>query len=342
MDRSFKVAVVGATGLIGETLIELLEERDFPLSTLLPLASDRSLGHSVSFRGRSYPVAALAGFDFAQCELAFFCAGAAVARQYAPHAAAAGCIVIDSSGEFSGRPDVPLVVPPLNAAALSRIGTSGIVASPRGASIALLLTLAPLHAAATATRIDLATYQAVSGAGRAALEELARQSIEALSGRGVTLQDEAGAQVAFNCVPQVEAFADNGYSAEELQIAAETRRVLAAPELLAHVTAVRVPVFYGDCIALHLDTQRRLGAAEARQLLRSAPGVTVLDEPGRPGGYPTAATEAAKRDTVCVGRIREDLAPDVGLNLWIVADNTRRGASFNSLQIAQALARRAI
>ncbi len=229
MDRSFKVAVVGATGLIGETLIELLEERDFPLSTLLPLASDRSLGHSVSFRGRSYPVAALAGFDFAQCELAFFCAGAAVARQYAPHAAAAGCIVIDSSGEFSGHADVPLVVPPLNAAALSRIGTSGIVASPRGASIALLLTLAPLHAAATATRIDLATYQAVSGAGRAALEELARQSIEALSGRGVTLQDEAGAQVAFNCVPQIEAFADNGYSAEELQIAAETRRVLAAP-----------------------------------------------------------------------------------------------------------------
>jgi aspartate-semialdehyde dehydrogenase len=341
MDRQFKVAVVGATGLVGETMISVLEERAFPVSELHPLASNRSLGRSVTFRGRTYPVSELADFDFAQCDFALFSAGAAVSREHAPRAAAAGCIVIDNTAEFRYRDDVPLVVPEVNLHALDGFGTSGIVANPNCSTIQLVVALKPLHDEAGLERIDVATYQSVSGAGREAVEELARQSIAALSGKGLPETHGGAKPLAFNCVPHIDAFQDNGYTREEMKIVWETRKILGEPNLRVNATAVRVPVFYGHSEVVHIGTRRPLSAARARELLGNAPGVTVLDEP-RPGGYPTAATEAANRDTVYVGRIREDLAPDRGLNLWIVADNVRKGAATNSVQIAEALARRSI
>ena len=340
MDRQFRVAVIGATGLVGETLIAVLEERNFPVSELHALASDRSLGRSVSFRGRRYPVQELAEFDFAHCDFALFCAGAQVSREYVPRAVAAGCLVIDNTSEFRYQEDVPLVVPEVNLHALEGLGTRGIVANPNCCTIQMVLVLKPLYDAAGIERIEVATYQSASGAGRAALEELARQSIDALSGKGVAADAGIG-QVAFNCVPHIDGFQDNGYTREEMKLVWETRKILGDAAIRVNATAVRVPVFYGHSEAVHIQTRRPLSAEQARELLRKAPGVTVMDE-RRAGGYPTAATEAAKRDTVYVGRIREYLAPDRGLNLWIVADNVRKGAATNSVQIAEALAQRPI
>ena len=341
MDRQFAVAVVGATGLVGEMMINVLEERAFPVAQLFPLASNRSLGHSVSFRGQSYPVSELEGFDFSQCDLAFFSAGAAVSREHVPRAAAAGCIVIDNTSEFRYEESVPLVVPEVNPQALDGFGKSGIVANPNCSTIQLVVALKPLHDEAHLERIEVATYQSVSGAGREAVEELARQSIAALSGKGPAQTHGGAKPIAFNCVPHIDAFQDNGYTREEMKIVWETRKILSEPQLRVNATAVRVPVFYGHSAVVHIDTTRPLSALRARELLGNAPGVTVLDE-RRPGGYPTATTEAANRDTVYVGRIREDLAPDRGLNLWIVADNVRKGAATNSVQIAEALVCRPI
>ncbi len=341
MNEGFRVAVVGATGLVGETMISVLEEREFPVAQLYALASERSVGRGASFRGRSVAVRELKGFDFSQCDFVLFSAGAAVSREYAPQAVAAGCLVIDNSSEFRYREDVPLVVPEVNPQALAAVGASGLIANPNCSTIQLVVALKPLHDAAGLERIDVATYQSVSGAGRAALEELARQSIAALSGKG-PLELEAGApQLAFNCIPHIDEFQDNGYTREEMKIVWETRKILGEPQLRVNATAVRVPVFYGHSEAVHITTRAPLSALQARELLRNAPGVTVLDEP-RVGGYPTAATEAANRDTVYVGRIREDLAPERGLNLWVVADNVRKGAATNSVQIAETLARRPI
>jgi len=341
MDRQFAIAVIGATGLVGESVISVLEARQFPVSQLHALASDRSLGRSVSFCGRSLPLATLGGFDFAPCDFAFFCAGAAIAREHAPRAVAAGCLVIDHSVEFREREEVPLVVAEVNLEALAALGTSGIIAGPGGATLQLAVVLKPLHDEAQLERVDIATYQSVSGAGREAVEELARQSVAALSGRGPPEVHGAAKPIAFNCVPHIEVFEDDGYTREENKIARETRRILGIPALRVNATAVRVPVFYGHSEVVRVETRRPLSAARARELLENAPGVTVLDE-HRPGGYPTAATEAANRDTVYVGRIREDLVPDRGLNLWIVADNVRKGAALNSVLIAEALARRPI
>jgi len=341
MDRQFTVAVVGATGLVGEAMVNVLEERDFPVGQLHALASERSVGRGVSFRGRNYPVQELQGFDFAHCDFALFSAGAAVSREHVPRALAAGCLVIDNTSEFRYREDVPLVVPEVNPQALEAIGTSGLIANPNCSTIQLVVALKPLYDAAGIERIDVATYQSVSGAGREALEELVRQSIAALSGKGPIESPGGAKQMAFNCVPHIDVFQDNGYTREEMKIVWETRKILGDSNLRVNATAVRVPVFYGHSEVVHIDTRRPLSAAEARELLRNAAGVTVLDEP-RLGGYPTAATEAANRDTVYVGRIREDLAPDRGLNLWVVADNVRKGAAVNSVQIAEALAQRSI
>jgi len=341
MDRQFAVAVVGATGLVGETMINVLEERSFPVGQLFPLASNRSLGHSVSFRGRSYPVSELESFDFAQCDLALFSAGAAVSREHAPRAVAAGCLVIDNTSEFRYQDSVPLIVPEVNLQALESVGRSGIVANPNCSTIQLVVALKPLHDEARLERVEVATYQSVSGAGREAVEELARQSIAALSGKGPPPTHGGAKPIAFNCVPHIDAFQENGYTREEMKIVWETRKILGEPRLRLNATAVRVPVFYGHSEVVHIETARALSAARARELLENASGITVLDE-RRPGGYPTATTEAANRDTVYVGRIREDLAPDRGLNLWIVADNIRKGAATNSVQIAEALVRRPI
>ncbi|HET9389681.1 MAG TPA: aspartate-semialdehyde dehydrogenase [Steroidobacteraceae bacterium] len=337
-ERTFSVAVVGATGLVGETMIEVLAERNFPVSQLYPLASDRSLGRSVEFHGRSHPVRDLAGFDFSGVDIGLFSAGAEVSMEYAPRATAAGCIVIDNTSAFRYEEDIPLVVPEVNPESIAQYATRRIIANPNCSTIQLVVALKPLHDAVGIERIEVATYQSVSGAGREAVDELASQSVQLLSGKGPVTPRVVAKQIAFNCVPHIDRFEDNGYTREEMKIVWETRKILADPSISVNATAVRVPVFYGHSEVVHLKTRTKITSGDARALLLRAPGVQVLDEK-RPGGYPTAATEAANRDTVYVGRIREDLSSDRGLNLWIVADNVRKGAATNSVQIAEILAR---
>jgi aspartate-semialdehyde dehydrogenase len=334
----FSVAVVGATGLVGETMIQVLEERDFPVSELYALASNRSLGKSVSFKGRSIPVRELEGFDFSKADIGLFSPGGEVSRIYAPKAAAAGCIVIDNTSEFRYEDDIPLVVPEVNPHAIAQFKNRGIIANPNCSTIQLVVALKPIHDAAGIERINVATYQSVSGAGREAVEELAEQSIQLLSGKGPVTARVVAKQIAFNCVPQIDKFQDNGYTKEEMKMVWETRKILEDANIRVNATAVRVPVFFGHSEAVHLETRTKITVEEVRALLAKAPGIEVLDE-RRPGGYPTAATEAANRDTVYVGRIREDLSSDRGLNLWVVADNVRKGAATNSVQIAEILVR---
>ncbi|TLY62709.1 MAG: aspartate-semialdehyde dehydrogenase [Gammaproteobacteria bacterium] len=341
MSREFRVAVVGATGLVGETMIRVLEERDFPVSELYPLASERSLGRSVTFRGRHYSVLELAGFDFGQADIGLFSAGAEVSREYAPKAAAAGCIVIDNTSQFRYEDDIPLVVPEVNPQAIAHYRNRGIIANPNCSTIQMVVALKPIYDAVGIERINVATYQSVSGAGREAVEELAQQSIALLSGKGPVEARVVAKQIAFNCVPQIDQFQDNGYTREEMKMVWETRKILGDATLRVNATCVRVPVFYGHSEAVSVETATKITAAQARALLERAPGIAVFDE-RRAGGYPTAATEAANRDTVYVGRIREDLSSDRGLNLWIVADNVRKGAATNSVQIAEILVRQAI
>ena len=337
MSSGWRVAVLGATGLVGETMITVLEERGFAVSELIPLASERSLGRSVRFRGRSWPVLDVESFDFSAADIGLFAAGAEVSARFAPVAAAAGCVVIDNTGQFRNQDDVPLVVPEVNAHAIADYRTHGIIATPDCLTIQMLVALKPLHDAAGITRINVATYQAVSGAGRQGVDELATQTGHLLNGRPV----ESGAfprQIAFNCIPQIDEFQDNGYTKQEMEMLRETRRILGDQTIGVNATAVRVPVFFGHSAAVHIETRRKLTAVQARALLEEAPGVAVLDE-HVDGGWPTAATEAANHDTVYVGRIREDVSHDRGLDLWVVADNVRKGAATSSVQIAEILVR---
>ncbi len=338
MSRQFRVAVVGATGLVGDTMVKILEERDFPVSELFPLASNRSLGKSVEFRGRKYPVLELDGFDFSRADIGLFSAGGAISREYAPKAAAAGCVVIDNTSEFRNDDDIPLVVPEVNPQAIAGYKARGIIANPNCSTIQMVVALKPIHDAVGIERINVATYQSVSGAGKEAVEELAAQSAALLSGREAGAPKTIAKQIAFNCVPQIDSFEANGYTREEMKMVWETRKIFGEPAMRVNSTTVRVPVFYGHSEAVHIETRRKLTAADARALLEKAPGVQVLDE-RVPAGYPTAVTEAANHDTVYVGRIREDISHEMGLNLWIVADNIRKGAATNSVQIAEILAR---
>jgi aspartate-semialdehyde dehydrogenase len=338
MNNGYRVAVVGATGLVGETMISVLEERKFPVSQLFALASNRSLGKQVQFNGKQLPVEELAGFDFARADIGLFSAGSQVSAEYAPKAAAAGCTVIDNTSQFRYQDDIPLVVPEVNAHAISRYRSRGIIANPNCSTIQMLVALKPIHDAVGIERINVATYQSVSGAGRQAIEELAAQTAALLSGQPIAAPRLIAKQIAFNCVPQIDRFEDNGYTREEMKMFWETRKILEDDSIRVNATAVRVPVFYGHSEAVHIETQRKITAPQARALLHKAPGVTVMDE-REPGGYPTAVTEAANHDTVYVGRIREDMSYERGLDLWIVADNIRKGAATNSVQIAEILVR---
>ena len=336
--RSFRVAVVGATGLVGKTMITVLEERKFPVSELYPLASSRSVGETVDFRGSEHDVGDLAEFDFSKADIGLFSAGGEVSREFAPKAAAAGCIVIDNTSEFRYQDDIPLVIPEVNTHAIAQYKTRGIIANPNCSTIQMLVVLKPIHDAVGIERINVATYQSVSGAGRDAVEELARQTIAVLNGEGPQKGRIIPKQIAFNVVPQIDAFQDNGYTREEMKMVWETHKIMGDKTIRVNPTAVRVPVFFGHSEAVHIETRKKISVTEARALLRKAPGVEVLDE-RKPGGYPTAATEAANRDTVYVGRIREDISTECGLNLWVVADNVRKGAATNSVQIAEILVR---
>jgi aspartate-semialdehyde dehydrogenase len=339
--KEFKVVVVGATGLVGEALLQVLEDRSFPVAELHAVASNRSIGKSVQYMGRSLPVEDLATFDFSTVDIGLFSPGAAVSREFAPRAAAAGCIVIDNTSEFRYYEDVPLIVPEVNPHAIGQYKNRGIIANPNCSTIQLVVALKPIHDAVGIERINVATYQSVSGAGKEAVQELADQSIKLLSGRGPVEARVIPKQIAFNCVPQIDDFEDNGYTREEMKLVWETRKILEDPTIRVNATAVRVPVFYGHSEVVNIETRTKITAAQARALLEKAPGVEVFDD-RRPGGYPTAATEAANCDTVYVGRIREDLSTDRGLNLWVVADNVRKGAATNSIQIAELLAQQPI
>jgi aspartate-semialdehyde dehydrogenase len=335
MTRKFDVAVVGATGAVGEMMLEILEQRGFPVGEVHALASARSAGKRVAFGARQLKVGDLATFDFARAQIALFSAGAKVSAEHAPRAAAAGCVVIDNSSQFRQDPDVPLVVAEVNPGALAGYRARRIVANPNCSTMQMVVALKPLHDAAHIERINVATYQSVSGAGAKAVEELGRQTAQLLNGRPVEPQ-VFPRQIAFNVIPHIDTFQDNGYTREEMKMVWETRKILGDPGIQVNPTAVRVPVFYGHSEAVHLETRRKLTAAEARTLLENAPGVKVLDERG-PGGYPTPVTEAAGTDPVWVGRIREDLSHDRGLDLWIVSDNIRKGAALNAVQLAELL-----
>ncbi|HZP64815.1 MAG TPA: aspartate-semialdehyde dehydrogenase [Rudaea sp.] len=333
--QSYKVAMVGATGAVGETLLGVLAERKFPVSELVPLASARSAGGTVEFAGKSLPVRELAAYDFAGVDIAFFSAGGKVSREHAPRAAAAGAVVIDNTSEFRYQDDIPLVVSEVNPDAVARYTTRGIIANPNCSTMQMLVALAPIHRAAGIERINVATYQSVSGAGRSGLEELGRQTAALLNFQEV-VPAKFTKQIAFNVIPHIDDFQENGYTKEEMKMVWETRKILGDETIQVNPTAVRVPVFYGHSEAVHLETRRKIGVDEVRKLLEAAPGVELVDR-REAGGYPTPVGDAAGKDPVYVGRIREDISHPRGMNLWVVADNIRKGAALNAVQIAELL-----
>ena len=333
--KTFTVAVVGATGAVGQTMLSILQERRFPVATLHVLASERSAGEQIEYDGRKITVQDLAGFDPTGVDFALFSAGGSISKEYAPKFAAAGAIVIDNSSAFRMDADVPLVVSEVNPEALDSI-PRGIVANPNCSTMQMLVALAPIHRAVGISRINVATYQSVSGAGRSALEELGRQTANILSFKDPDPK-RFPVQIAFNLIPHIDDFLDNGYTKEEMKLVWETRKILGDESIQVNPTAVRVPVFYGHSEAVHVETRKKLTAAEARSLLEKSPGVMVVDD-HTPGGYPTPVTHASGTDAVYVGRIREDISCENGLNMWVVSDNIRKGAALNAVQIAELLA----
>lgn len=335
MSRKFNVAVVGATGAVGETMLSILAERDFPVNEIYALASRRSAGRRVSFKGKELMVLELETFDFKGIDIGLFSAGASVSAVHVPRAAAAGCVVVDNTSQFRYEADIPLVVPEVNAHAIAQYENRGIIANPNCSTIQMVVALKPIHDAAGIERINVCTYQSVSGTGRRAIEELRRQTAALLNGGAVERQVYPK-QIAFNVLPHIDKFQDNGYTKEEMKMVWETRKIMEDESIRVNPTTVRVPVYYGHSEAVHIETREKISAAEARDLLSRSPGVIVLDE-RTDGGYPTAATEAAGRDAVYVGRIREDISHPRGIDLWVVADNLRKGAALNSIQIAEIL-----
>lgn len=335
MSSEYDVAVVGATGAVGEAMISILEERNFPVRNFYALASSRSAGKSVKFRGKSVRVTDLAEFDFSKVQIGLFSAGGSISEQFAPIAAAAGCVVIDNTSHFRQDDDIPLIVPEVNIEALAAYRTRNIIANPNCSTIQMLVALKPIYDAVGIKRINVATYQAVSGTGKEAIEELATQTAKLLNGQEVVCEVYPK-QIAFNVLPHIDTFQDNGYTREEMKMVWETRKIFADPAIQVNPTCVRVPVFFGHSEAVHIETVDKISAEQARALLEKAPGVIVMDERSD-GGYPTAVTESAGADAVFVGRIREDISHPRGLNMWVVADNVRKGAALNSVQIAESL-----
>jgi aspartate-semialdehyde dehydrogenase len=337
MTKTYNIAVVGATGAVGETMLSILEERNFPVGEVYALASANSVGKRVPFKGGTLKVEDLATFDFSKVQIGLFSPGASVSEIYAPIAAAAGCVVIDNTSQFRYDDDIPLVVPEVNPQAIAQYKTRGIIANPNCSTIQMLVALKPIYDAVGITRINVATYQAVSGTGKEAIEELGRQTSNIFNLQPI----EASVypkQIAFNVLPQIDVFMENGYTKEEMKMVWETQKIMGDSTILVNATAVRVPVFYGHSEAVHIETRDKISASEVRALLEKADGVTVVDERVN-GGYPTAVTHSAGHDTTFVGRIREDISHPRGIDLWVVSDNIRKGAALNSIQIAEVLIR---
>ncbi len=337
MTKKYNVAVVGATGAVGEAMIAILEERNFPVENLYPLASSRSAGSRVQFRGKNIVVQNLEDFDFSKADIGLFSAGGSVSAEYAPKAAAAGCVVIDNTSHFRNDDDIPLVVPEVNPHAIAGYKQRNIIANPNCSTIQMLVALNPIRKAVGIDRINVATYQSVSGTGKEAIEELAGQSAQLMNGQEIK-RKVYPKQIAFNVLPQIDTFQENGYTREEMKMVWETQKIFEDQTIKVNPTCVRVPVFYCHSEAVHIETKEKITAATARALLMKAEGVVVLDA-HEDGAYPTAVTESVGKDPVFVGRIREDISCDKGLNLWVVADNVRKGAALNSVQIAEILIR---
>ncbi len=337
MSRELNVAIVGATGAVGETFLTVLAERKFPIKNLYPLASARSVGKTVAFKNQQLDVLDLAEFDFSQADIALFSAGGAVSKEYAPKAAAAGCVVIDNSSCFRYEDDIPLVVPEVNPHRIAEYTNRGIIANPNCSTIQMVVALKPLYDVAGIARINVATYQSVSGTGKKAVSELIAQMADLLNGRPAKV-DVYPQQIAFNAIPHIDQFEDNGYTREEMKMVWETRKIMEDDSIMVNPTAVRVPVIYGHSEAIHVELKKPMTAAEARTILAKAPGVKVVDNITK-ASYPTVIKNAVGRDEVFVGRIREDISHPNGLDLWVVADNIRKGAASNAVQIAEILQR---
>lgn len=329
MSGGVNVAIVGATGLVGQTLLSILAQKKFPIKQLFLLASARSVGQAYQYEDQTYLVQDLSDFDFKQADIAFFSAGGSVSEAYVPKAVMEQCLVIDNTSVYRLDPDVPLVVPEVNPQEILNWRKKGIIANPNCSTIQMVVALNPLHREAQITRINVATYQAVSGAGARAVDELNAQMKNETSPPNIFSLPIAG-----NVIAHIDAFQDNGYTKEEMKMVWETKKILNDDSIQVNPTAVRVPVKTGHSEAIHIETKRKLTADKALALLSTSPGIQVIDR-HEAKGYPSPLCDAQGHDAVYVGRVREDISHPLGLNLWVVADNIRKGAALNSIQIAQ-------
>ncbi|HLB56921.1 MAG TPA: aspartate-semialdehyde dehydrogenase [Coxiellaceae bacterium] len=336
MPKKYNIAIVGATGIVGETLLSLLAERDFPVGELFALASEKSAGNSVIFKEKPIMVNMLDGFDFSKIDFAFFAAGNEVSLKYAPIAAEAGCIVIDKSSAFRYDKDVPLVVPEVNPTALKKI-PKNIIANPNCNTIPVVAALKPIYDKFGIQRINISTYQSVSGAGKQGIEALAKETAALLSGQSIN-EYALKKQIAFNVIPKIDSFHENNYTLEEMKIVWETQKILDDKKILINPTAVRVPVFFGHSASVHIETEKFPDVDVVRELLEKMPGIVVIDG----DDFPTPVTDAASQDAIFVGRIRNDISHKNGINLWVVADNVRKGAALNAIQIAELLTQNSV
>ncbi len=328
----YAVAVLGATGEVGNTFIKILEQRQFPVSQLYPLASHRSIGREVQFHDQVLLVEDVATFDFSQVQLALFSAGADTAQQYAPRAVEQGAVVIDNSSQFRYQKEVPLIVPEVNSHRIADYRHTRIIANPNCSTIQMVVALNPVRELAGIARINVATYQSVSGAGKRGIDELVQQTSQMLSGVDDVSQKCFPQTIAFNAIPHIDQFQDNGYTREEMKMVWETHKIFEDEEIQINPTCVRVPVLYSHSEAIHIETHKPITVRQAEECLRQAPGIIVMENSEE---YPTAVTHANGEDAVYVGRLRQDISHPQGLSLWVVADNTRKGAALNGVQIAE-------
>lgn len=336
MSTSYPITIVGATGLVGTTLLSLLEERQFPLKDIHLVASQQSAGKEIIFRGARHKIHDLTSFDFNQSQIAFFCVGNELAAEYAPKATAAGNIVIDKSFFYRNHNDVPLIIPEVNLNALADCKKTKIISNPNCNTIPIAVGLKPIYDAVGIARINIATYQSVSGTGKEAITELQTQANQLLHGEPIKPKIYPQ-QIAFNVIPHIDDFQENGYTREEMKMVWEIQKLFNDKTIAINPTAVRVPVYYGHAASVHLETKDKISAAQAISLLSKMPGVKLLT--GK-NAYPTPAIDAAGNDFVYIGRVHEDISHPKGLNLWIVADNLRKGAALNSIQIAEEIIKR--
>ena len=331
-EKTVNVAIAGASGAVGEALVEILQERQFPVGELALLASERSAGKRVQFNGKSVQIQRLDEFDFSNTQIGLFSAGGSVSAEFAPKAASQGCIVVDNTSHFRNDEGIPLVVSEVNPDRVAEYAPRNIIANPNCSTIQMVVALKPIHDAVGITRINVATYQAVSGAGASGIEELAGQTAKLLNGQPIE-PGKMPAQIAFNAIPQIDTFQENGYTREEMKMVWETRKILEDESIQVNPTCVRIPVFYGHSEAVHIETKAPINVLEARELLAAAPGVALLGDQE----LATPVEHGAGTDPVFVSRVRKDISHSNGLNLWVVADNVRKGAALNSVQIAELL-----